>query len=143
MNRKPRAIVLEDDRLSQQLLSAMLESRGYDVITYDNPSICPLQRSPECRCTNDERCTDILMSDLNMPLVSGLEYIQNQRIKGCKCKTVALVSGEITYSVEQKAKRLACQLFPKPVNIKDIFGWLDSVEKDFDYDVKLSNWFAC
>jgi len=143
VNRKPRAIVLEDDRLSQQLLSAMLESRGYEVISYDNPSICPLQRSPECRCTNEERCTDILMSDLNMPLVSGLEYIQNQRIKGCKCKCVALVSSEITYSVEQKAKRLVCQLFPKPVNVKDIFGWLDIVEKDLNFDVKLTNWFAC
>jgi len=143
MKRKLRAIVLEDDRLSQELLSSVLESRGYEVLSYDNPSICPLQRSPECRCTSEERCTDILMSDLNMPLVSGLEYIQNQRIKGCKCKTVALVSGEITYSVEQKAKRLACQLFPKPVNIKEVFGWLDNVEKDLDRDVTLSNWFAC
>jgi len=143
MKRKPRAIVLEDDRLSQQLLSSLLESRGYEVYSYDNPSICPLQRSPGCKCTNDERCTDILMSDLNMPLVSGLEYIQNQRIKGCKCKSIALVSSEINYSVEQKAKRLACQLFPKPVNIKEIFGWLDNIEKNLDFNVKLTNWFAC
>ena len=74
--RKTRTIVLEDNLTEQGILKYLLKARNHEVITYDNPSICPLQINPECRCNDNERCTDILISDLNMPIINGLDYIK-------------------------------------------------------------------
>ena len=141
--RKVRTIVLEDNLISQGILKYLLTARNHEVITYDNPSICPLQLTPKCRCNNNERCTDIIISDLNMPVINGLDYIRNQRIKGCKCKSVALVSSELNPEIKKKAEELSCKVFSKPYNISEIFDWLDDVENSMDKEVKLSNWYTC
>ena len=141
--RKIRTIILEDNQASQGILKYLLRSRNHEVIAYDNPSICPLQLTPDCRCNKNERCTDIIISDLNMPFVNGLEYIQNQRIKGCKCRSVALVSSELNSQVKKEADKLSCKVFSKPYNVSDIFNWLDDVEKHTDTDVNLSDWYTC
>jgi DNA-binding response OmpR family regulator len=141
--RKVRTIILEDNQIEQGILKYLLIARNHEVITYNDPSICPLQLSPECRCSEDERCTDIIISDLNMPYVNGLEYIRNQRIKGCKCKKVALVSSELNEDVKKKAEELSCKVFAKPYDISEIYNWLDDVESTMDQEIKLSNWFEC
>lgn len=139
--RQIRTILLEDNRLNQQLLTYLLENRGHHVITFDNPSICPLQLNKECRCNENERCTDILISDLNMPVISGLEYIQNQRKKGCKCKKVALVSNDINRTVLKKARKLSCKVFTKPYQINELLSWLDDFENSFNGNIQLSDWY--
>lgn len=141
--RKVRTIVLEDNQVEQGILKYLLIARNHEVITYNNPSICPLQLLPECRCSENERCTDIIISDQNMPYINGLDYIRNQRIKGCKCKKVALVSSELNEDVKKIAKELSCKVFSKPYDISEIFNWLDDVENDMDKEVNLSNWFKC
>lgn len=141
--RKTRTIVLEDNQTEQGILKYLLSARNHEVFTYDNPSICPLQLNPECRCNSDERCTDILISDLNMPIINGLDYIKNQRLKGCKCKSVALVSSELSEEVRKRAEELSCKVFSKPYDISDIFSWIDDVENNMDKDVNLSNWYKC
>ena len=141
MERKKRVVILEDDQLSNALLSLVMNNKGYEVFTYDTPTICPLQLTPECRCGENERCTDIILSDLNMPGINGLEYFSNQRTKGCKCQNIALVTDNINIDVAQKATNLSCKLFSKPVDMKEISGWLHEIEDSFDYSVKLTNWF--
>lgn len=141
--RKTRTIVLEDNLTEQGILKYLLKARNHEVITYDNPSICPLQINPECRCNDNERCTDILISDLNMPIINGLDYIKNQRLKGCKCKSVALVSSELSEDVRIRAEELSCRVFSKPYDTSDIFNWLDDVEDNMDKDINLSNWYKC
>ena len=78
-----------------------------------------------------------------MPIINGLEYIENQRIKGCKCKSVALVSSELNEEVKKRAEELSCKVFSKPYDISEIFNWLDDVENNMDKDINLSNWYKC
>ena len=139
--RKFRTIVLEDNLVHQGILKYLLTTRNHEVITYDNPSICPLQLTPECRCNDNERCADIIISDLNMPFIDGLEYIRNQRFKECKCKNIALVSSELNPQVMKEAEDLLCKVFSKPYNVSDIFNWLDEVEHSMDPEIKLSDWY--
>ncbi len=141
--RKVRTIVLEDNLIEQGILKYLLRARNHEVIAYDNPSICPLQLTPKCRCNNNERCTDIIISDLNMPVMNGLEYIRNQKIKGCKCKSVALVSSELNTEIMKIARELSCKVFAKPYAVSEIFNWLDDVESSMDTEVKLSDWYSC
>ena len=88
-----RAFVLDDDQILRELLRQVLEDRGYEVLTYSNPGLCPLYNEGSCHCTDGEACGDIIISDVNMPNVSGLGFVERQKKMECKIKNVALMSG--------------------------------------------------
>jgi CheY-like chemotaxis protein len=79
--RKIRVALLEDQPDLRDIFTTFLEMRGYEVLSYENPAICPLQLSPVCRCASNQRCADIIITDIQMPVVSGLEFIENQKRK--------------------------------------------------------------
>ena len=105
-NKKIRVLLLEDNEGVSGLLTTVLESRGYEVVKFDTPAICPLQKNPDCTCGDESRCADIVLSDLGMPFVTGIEFIKNLREKNCKAPYVAMMSGnwqddEIDKAIEQ------------------------------------------
>ena len=136
-----RVLVLEDNVSILKLLTELLEDRGYEVLGFSNPAICPLQMTPECRCGENQRCTDIIISDLHMPAVTGLTFIENQRKKNCKCNHVALVSAFWTDEDLALAHDLKCKTFTKPFFFQDMDEWLDEVETTIDPGRELCNWF--
>ena len=136
-----RVLVLEDNVSILKLLTELLEDRGYEVLGFSNPAICPLQMTPECRCGENQRCTDIIISDLHMPAVTGLTFIENQRKKNCKCNHVALVSAFWTDEDLALAHDLKCKTFTKPFFFQDMDEWLDEVETTIDPERELCNWF--
>jgi DNA-binding NtrC family response regulator len=139
--RRIRALVFDDNELICSLLWKFLEKRGYEVFTFLDPDSCPLHRTPSCNCPMDHACVDIIITDINMPNVSGLEFIEDQLKKGCKVKNIALMSGKWSdYEVEY-AKRLGCQFFRKPFGLDELNEWLDGCEKKIDTNRALSNWF--
>jgi len=140
MSRKIRAIVLEDNEVQKEALSEILYLRGYDVYAYDTPAICPLQLTPKCRCNENERCADIILSDIKMPVITGLAFVRNQRDKGCKSPHTALISGDWSAEKLAEAEKLECKTFSKPYGLKEINDWLDDVEKNIDLSIKLRAW---
>ncbi len=135
-----RVLLLEDNVSILKLLTEVLEDRGYEVLGFSNPAICPLQMIPECRCGENQRCTDIIISDLQMPAITGLTFIENQRKKNCKCKHVALISAYWTDEDLAKAQTLKCKTFTKPFFFPELDKWLDHVEKTIDPGRELCNW---
>lgn len=135
-----RVLLLEDNVSILKLLTEVLEDRGYEVLGFSNPAICPLQMIPECRCGENQRCTDIIISDLQMPAITGLTFIENQRKKNCKCKHVALISAYWTDEDLAKAQTLKCKTFTKPFFFTELDKWLDQVEKTIDPGRELCNW---
>ena len=76
---KFRVILIEDSKAILRLLSETFGDRGYEIFGFYNPAVCPLQMIPECRCGVNQMCTDIIVSDLNMPNMTGLSFIENQK----------------------------------------------------------------
>jgi CheY-like chemotaxis protein len=143
MNRDihPRVILLEDNKAILTLLREIFDDRGYEIYAFPNPSICPLQLIPECRCAENQTCTDLIVSDLNMPTMTGLRFIRNQRQKNCKCKYVAMISASWTEEDLETAQQLGCKTFTKPLFFDDLDAWLDGVEYGIDPKRELRNWF--
>jgi DNA-binding response OmpR family regulator len=138
---KTRIILLDDLDSIRNPFTKFLNIHGYEVFSFSNPMICPLQIEPECRCSENQSCTDIIISDLDMPGMTGLNFIQNQRNKNCKCRHIALMSGLWTAGKLDHADELRCKIFTKPVLPQDILLWIKEVEKGINPDRELCNWF--
>jgi DNA-binding response OmpR family regulator len=136
-NRTIRVLLLEDNENVSCLMTTLMESRGYEVVKFASAAVCPLQKTPECTCSTTSRCADIIISDLGMPFVSGIEFIRNQRHKQCKAPYMAMMSGSWQADEITKAENLGCKIFKKPFHISEINEWLDEVEQEIDLNSKL------
>jgi len=136
-----RVFVFDDDQTIRSILWRLLDGRGYEVFTFPDPAFCPLHLATGCPCPEDQACADIIISDINMPNVTGLEFVENQMKKGCKVKNVALMSGAWSDSDLEYARRLGCQALHKPFTLEEINTWLDVCEKKIDPNRVLSDWF--
>ena len=136
-----RAFVLDDEEMLRELLRQVLEDRGYEVLTFANPGLCPLYKEGKCRCRIGEACGDIIISDVSMPNVSGLEFVERQKKMECKIKKVALMSGRWSEPDVEKAKSLGCTVFQKPFSLAEIEKWLDECENRIAPERILTDWF--
>lgn len=140
-NSKLRIILLDDSDAIRTLLAEMLTRRGYEVFTFSKPTICPLQSLPECRCTPDQACTDVILTDVNMPEMDGLQFIENLKNKNCKCRHVAIMSGWLSPGNIYRAGQLGCKIFTKPFDIDSFCEWLDGIHRVVNPSRELCNWF--
>lgn len=141
MERKLRAILFDDEQGIRQLLEAVLKRRGYEVFTYRDPSLCLLQHSHDCQCEETQLCADIVITDIDMPNVSGLDFVAGQVRKGCKIRNLAIMSGGWSEVTIKRARDLGCAVFEKPVALSALADWLDKCEERMDQGKDLSNWF--
>jgi DNA-binding response OmpR family regulator len=141
MERKIRIILFEDDPIIRKLFGHYFHSKGYEVIKYQNPTLCPIQHMHDCHCKEQELCADFIITDVDMPYVSGLDFIESQVRKGCKIPNIGIMSGVWTESKMKRAKDLGCTVFEKPINLSVLTEWLNKCVKRLDQSKNLSNWF--
>ena len=133
-----RILVFDDHQEILRLLEVVFDSRGYEVLTYPHPGACPIFREDCCSCPNGQACTDIILTDINMPVMRGIDFIEKQLKKGCNCRHLALMSGDYTSDEARRAKELGLKFFRKPFDISEVFEWLDEIEPKISPDRKLT-----
>ncbi len=136
---KPRAIVLDDDYTIRSVICDILEDRGYEVFGFSDPTLCPVYLDSKCTCADGRFCANIIITDINMPYMNGLEFIEHQRRNACKASNIAVMSGRWTDEVLVHAKRLGCHIFNKPFKIDELKKWLNACEIKFYLNSKLSD----
>jgi DNA-binding response OmpR family regulator len=137
---RPRALIFDDDLMIRQMLWTACDRRGYEVFTFPDPAVCPLHVNDGCSCTSEGTCADIIISDLDMPNVKGLDFVEKLLGKGCRCRHIALMSGAWSDSDIARAAELGCKLFAKPFHIGQITAWLEQVERELSPDRRLHDW---
>ncbi len=137
-----RAVVFDDEPAIRQTLSAMCDRRGYEVLTFPDPGLCPLYLMQRCPCPRGTFCADLLLSDLNMPEVQGLDFVEGLFAKSCIGPHVALMSGAWSPAAHARAVRLGCRLFSKPFSSAEILAWFDRVEAQVEPTRMLLDWRA-
>ena len=137
-----RALIFDDDSAIREILCTFFENRKYEVFAFPNPGICPLSEEHICPCPEKQSCSDIIISDLMMPCMNGLDFVDEQIKKGCKCNHLALMSGALTEECLTKARSLGLKIFPKPFRLSDVGRWLDQIEKEINPNRKLADWYV-
>ena len=136
-----RILKFNDSEQIRSLLYDFFNKRGYEVFSFPNPGVCPISHEKICPCPTGESCSDFILSDLNMPVQQGIDFLEGQIRKGCKCKNMTLMSGDFTENDVLRAKSIGLMLLRKPFGITEILEWIESIEKTINPDRKLSDWF--
>jgi len=135
-----RAVIFDDEDLFRKVLWMFFDQRGYEVLTFPYPDVCPLHVASECPCPLGTLCSDIIISDVNMLGKSGIDFIEKLMEKGCKQRHFALMSGAFTDADRARAALLACAVFEKPINMEALTAWVESVERSISAERVLFDW---
>ena len=128
-----KAIVVDDDPSALTLMQRILQRRNYEVITYDDPLKSPLYSCKTCPCPmHDFGCPDLIVSDFNMPVMNGVELLECNIKKGCRCRHLALMSGAvIPDEALRRAAKYGTRYFMKSSHLPDwddFYDWLNRIE---------------
>jgi CheY-like chemotaxis protein len=141
--RKLRIIVIDDDPAVNVLLKTALSTQGHHVFTFPDPTAypCHVLKQPSCSCLQEFPCTDIIISDIEMPNMSGIDFFRTQRAGNCKApdENKALVSATIIEEHFDAAVELGCHFFKKPFKLVDIIQWVKECAKRIPEDRVLAD----
>jgi DNA-binding NtrC family response regulator len=140
-NAKLRIILLEDNDNLRTPLEMLLTHRGYEVFSFAKPTVCPLQIQPACRCNRHQSCTDVILTDLEMSEINGIRFIENVKKKNCKCRHVAVMSGNLNAEAMYQAVKIGCSAFEKPLDLEALLNWLENIERTGQNSRELCDWF--
>jgi DNA-binding NtrC family response regulator len=137
--RKIRVIIIDDEDVILRSFKRWLTKKSYEVLTYNNPTVCPLCDKKTKTCMKEHPCTDIIFTDIKMPHMSGIEFLQYQSQLGCKLdiKNKAIISGYISDESRKAIEKLGCSSFEKPVDLSVMSDWLNECEKRLDLSLPL------
>jgi len=75
-----RILILDDDPDIRNLLETALTMKGHQVKSLSDPTEFPLLSDQQCPCEPVDSCTDVLIADIVMPKIEGIEG--TSRMKG-------------------------------------------------------------
>jgi CheY-like chemotaxis protein len=133
-----RIFVIDDEECITDTFNWHLTEQGHEVICVAEPTACRVYQGLEC--DHQDPCGDILFVDKNMPKMSGLEFVEHMKNKGCKGLTQnkVVMSGSLENSDIEKAVELGCVVVNKPITFDQIDELVETMRKEIPADRKLA-----
>jgi len=135
-----RALIFEDEPVLRQMLWTVFDGRGYETFSYPDPGLCPLHAEDRCPCPDGMICADVVVTDIHMDSVNGMEFLDHLFRMKCRKPEIAVMSGTFTDEEKARAAAIGCRLFEKPFHFEAFTRWLDQVESKIPADRKLFDW---
>lgn len=138
--RKPRILIFDDEAIILKLLEHCFVKLGFEVFSYQTPVVCPFNKNSNGGCESLSACADLMLSDFQMPRMTGIELFQLQEQRGCKLgrKMKAIMSGHSDVGLLTRCEDLGYRFIEKPFACSDLSHWAGGREKDFDLTSQLS-----
>lgn len=121
-----KALVFDDNHICRAVLSDILADKNIEVTAFSDPTVFLAQHAKNY-CQYDKPCVDVILTDNQMPGMTGLEFLEKLQQMNCKIPQdrKAVISGNWTSDQIQRAEHLNCVMFYKPVPIEIIHSWLE------------------
>lgn len=135
-----RILFFGDHEEAGSLYSLFLRSKGYEVLHFSSPATCALINKQMCRCPRDHVCADMMIADMGMEGMTGLELIRHQNERGCRAfpEQKAVISKGLTFKQEHEAAVLGCKTLLKPFRLMDMMEWVKKCEENIPSGRKLT-----
>jgi len=138
--RKIRINIFDDDPTNLRLFQAIMSSRNYEVHAFDRATLCPIYSARTgAVCGKLKPCADIIITDNQMPGMSGIDMLQAQSQQGCMIdiRNKAVASADLDYNQRKIVEGLGCAVFNKPFRLNELITWLDDCESRIDLSMPL------
>jgi DNA-binding response OmpR family regulator len=66
--RRRRVIIFDDDVSVTKMLNRYFNKKDYEVLIYNEPTVCPVYDKQAPDCSKENICADILLIDIHMPV---------------------------------------------------------------------------
>ncbi|MGA4643547.1 sigma-54-dependent transcriptional regulator [Limisphaera sp. 4302-co] len=112
MNRTPRILIVDDDPGQRSLLESFLRGRGYVTLTASTgeEALAVLQREP----------VDLLISDVRMPGISGLETLRRARQQNALLPVLLVTAYADIREAVGAMRDGALNYLPKPIDLEEL-----------------------
>ena len=122
------ALIIDDDVYCLDILLEYLSDRNFSVTSSLSPA-CPMLEQNLDTCPMQISKYDIVLSDYHMPEMTGFEFFEYQRQRGCKVppEHKALISGDISLQDQSIAESRGYKVFHKPTPLVLIDRWIDKI----------------
>lgn len=134
--------IFDDDAIVRRALQIVCERRGHRVRAYSDPGEYFIDTASGPPCPPDGRRADVVISDVNMPYMNGIDFAQRLIAAGHAQAHIALISGDWNLENLERASQLGCKLFPKPFDLREMMGWLAGIEPSATSPREASEWQA-
>ncbi len=112
MSSNPRILVVDDEKIVCDMSRICLTGDGYDVTTFTD--------STEARAALETETFDVIITDLKMKEVDGIELLEFAKERNPEAKVILLTAfGSLETAMEAFHKQ-AFDYFTKPVRIRDL-----------------------
>lgn len=136
--KKLRIIIIEDDPAITLLLKTVLTKHGHHVVTFPDPTAypCSALKKSICFCPQEFPCADIVISDILMPNMSGIDFFKRQRAGGCKVpdENKAFISATENEEHFDAIEKMRCKYFKKPFKSVEIIKWVETCSRRIPED---------
>jgi len=139
--RKPRVIIFDDEDMVLNSLKKWLCQEDYEVFAFSDPIVCLISEKRTDYCMKENPCADIIITDFNMPEMTGIELLQDQSKRGCKIdkKNKAIVSGYMDDKQIKLINESGYSFFEKPLDLCFMSDWLNGCKKRIDLSLPLGS----
>ncbi len=120
----PRILVVEDNPDLREMLTALLKSAGYGVITAENGQDAFVRAAAEAPA--------LIITDLEMPELNGIDMIRRFRAEGAQLGGVPIIalSAYDGGLLDRASDAGASAWFRKPVQIDALFARIEELLGD-------------
>lgn len=117
-------LLVDDEKEILELLGSRFESQGFKVFT-------AVRGTQALQILQNEKI-DLVVSDFQMPKMSGLELLKEIRLQNQKAPLFILVSGFTQVTLEEAFQQGIQALFSKPFDFKQLLNCIRSLLKNQD-----------
>jgi len=128
---KLKILVFDDDENIRNLLKTALESKGHEVTALADPTEFKYFDQLNCPCPVGEPCADVLIADIVMPKIEGIDFCKKLKASGCwplAKGNVAIISGYLTIHYMNELNELGIHYMRKPFEMKEMFEWIEECQ---------------